>query len=263
MFLTFSIFYSRILKTTLNLIGTLPSLCPICQLPQTGSLICKYCYSKLARTESGCFQCAEPLPESAFATPTTNQTVQAIYCGRCQKSPPSFNHVLALLTYQEPLSNLIQGYKFSHQLRLIPCLSDCLIQQIQLVRTNNYQMPDAIIPVPLHPRRLRQRGFNQSLLLAKRVSRHFQIPVLNNLVSRTKKTGEQAALNRKQRLSNMRDAFEVHLNANETLSKYNKVAIIDDVITSGSTCNELARILKQAGITIIDIWCVAKTPFIK
>jgi ComF family protein len=158
---------------------------------------------------------------------------------------------------------LIQGYKFSQQLRLLPCLSDCLIQQIQSVKKNKYQLPDALIAVPLHPYRLRQRGFNQSLLLANRVAKHFNIPVLKHLVIRAKNTGEQAALNRKQRLSNITNAFEIHPSNLKDLSKYNKVAIIDDVITSGSTCNELARLLKRSGIAYIDIWCVAKTPFIK
>ena len=263
MFSTFSSIFTQFYNSTTTLYRTLPSLCPICQLPQSGSLLCDCCYSILAQTEAGCFQCAEPLPLCLDLRSKVDNNLPPIRCGRCQKVPPAFDQVIAQLAYQEPLSKLIQQYKFSHQLRLIPCLTDCIIKQIEYSLENGYQLPDALVAVPLHRHRLRQRGFNQSLLLANRVSKHFQIPLLKQLVIRTKKTGEQATLKRKHRIRNIYNAFETTQNFQEDISDVNKLAIIDDVITSGSTCNELARILKKAGIIFVDIWCIAKTPFIK
>ena len=263
MFSTFSNCISQCREHATTLMESLPSLCPMCQLPQSGSLICQYCFSILTATEQGCFQCAEPLPKSIKIVVSIHGCNSPIFCGRCQNTPPWFDRVIAQLAYQEPLSKLIQGYKFANQLNLLPSLSECLIQQIQSVRDKGYQLPDALIAVPLHPQRLRQRGFNQSLLLANRVSKHLKIPLLNSLILRIKNTGDQASLNRKQRKSNIYKAFQISPSNKIDLSQINKIAIIDDVITSGNTCNELARILKKAGITFVDIWCIAKTPFIK
>jgi ComF family protein len=126
-----------------------------------------------------------------------------------------------------------------------------------------YHLPEAIIAVPLHPKRLRKRGFNQSQLISKAIGQSFSLDVLSSCVQRTKLTGEQTSLNRKQRFSNMKNAFEVCKTIEINGESVKHVAIVDDVITSGSTCNELAKTLKSTGVTIVDVWCIAKTPFIK
>ncbi len=245
-----------------------PSSCPICQLPQSGSLFCKFCKVTLHHPEFCCHQCAEPLPEDLTVLLNNSQTEphykhSQIRCGRCQKSSPAFDQVLAQLSYKPPLSKLIQDYKFSHNLFLIPCLVECLRQQLRDHLKQGYQLPDAIIAVPLHRKRIKQRGFNQSYLLARIIAMEFKLPLLSGYVVRTKLTGEQTSLNRKQRHSNINKAFITKRPFKVNGKKINKIAIIDDVITSGSTCHELARTLKKSGVTIVDVWCLAKTAFMK
>ncbi len=243
----------------------LPSCCPICRLPQQGSLFCSYCHSTLVETGICCFQCAEALPQ-AIINPSSDQDALApvkFHCGHCQSSPPWFDQVIANLSYAPPLSELIQSYKFSNNLFLLPCLSDSLLQQIVQAVSHGYQLPDVIIAVPLHPKKQRKRGYNQSQLLANSIANSLQIPFINNAVMKRRQTDEQATLNRKKRQINMQNAFMVTNGLHLEHKPIEKVAIVDDVITSGSTCNEISRILKQSGITFVDIWCVAKTPFIK
>jgi ComF family protein len=114
-------------------------------------------------------------------------------------------------------------------------------------------MPEAILPVPLHARRLRERGFNQSIELARPASRAFGLPLVRDLVKRSRPTSPQTALDIKQRRQNLRNAFVV-----DGKIPYSHIAILDDVVTTGSTVNELAKVLRRSGVQTIQVWSIAR-----
>ena len=219
----------------------LPRFCSICQQTTGTSLaICEDCYSLLKFNTYSCSVCAIPLPETA----------KSMTCGACQQQPPSFDQTIGLFHYQSPVRQLIQGLKFNHKLVIADMLGQIMADHIQQHQTN---LPDCIIPVPLANKRLRQRGFNQSVELARPISRQLGIAVDWKLVSRIRDTGTQTRLNLKARRNNVKDAFLVN-----TKPAYRHVAILDDVMTTGATCNELARCLKKSGIKQVDVWCLAR-----
>lgn len=168
-------------------------------------------------------------------------------CGRCLQHPPHFEHTVAAFAYAFPIDKLIQALKFSEQLTLIKKLADALTDQIDT-------LPDAIIPMPLHPLRLRERGFNQSVLLGQRMAKHLAIPLLKNACTRARNTRPQSALPFEERKKNLRQAFSCTANLS---GKH--IAIVDDVMTTGASINELAKTLRQAGATNISAWVIART----
>jgi ComF family protein len=114
-------------------------------------------------------------------------------------------------------------------------------------------LPEVIIPMPLHPSRTRERGFNQSVEMGKILSKKLNIPLDTKSCQRIKKTKVQRLLSKKARTENMRKAFSVALR-----SSYRHVVILDDVFTTGASIDSLAKQLKQAGILKIEVWCIAR-----
>ncbi|MGD2118806.1 MAG: phosphoribosyltransferase family protein [Chromatiales bacterium] len=153
--------------------------------------------------------------------------------------------------YQSPFDYLVSDFKFRHNLAGGDLLAQLFCQQRQLPTP----LPDRLIPVPLHRRRLRQRGFNQAQLLATAIGRQIGIAVDHQLVQRIRHTPAQHELSGKQRRRNLRGAFELTADC-----KGLSLAIVDDVVTTGSTVNELARVLKQAGANSVQAWAIARTP---
>ena len=145
----------------------------------------------------------------------------------------------------------ISRLKFNRALHYAPLLASIFNRQLSQRSTNT---PDCIIPVPLHPSRQRDRGFNQSLEIARLVSKMTGIPVEKSLCKRIRSTPFQSGLNAVTRNRNVKNAFQV-----VKKSHYRHVAIFDDVVTTGSTVNELARVLKKAGVEIIEVWAIART----
>ena len=121
------------------------------------------------------------------------------------------------------------------------------------VRQKQTALPDCLIPVPLHSFRLVNRGFNQALELARFLSRKFSIPIDSRLIKRTRHTDPQFDLPHKARQANVRKAFQL-----KGIPIYKSVAIVDDIVTSGATANELAGLLKQAGINDVSVWALAR-----
>ena len=121
------------------------------------------------------------------------------------------------------------------------------------IHINDVEIPDAIVPVPLSSKRLRQRGFNQSIEIARPLAQRWAIPVDTGSVKRIRNTQPQTGLDRKQRRKNIRGAFEIVRNPD-----VQHVAIIDDVVTTTSTVNELSRVLKTAGVKRVDVWSIAR-----
>ena len=177
------------------------------------------------------------------ALPTPDGTA----CGRCLKKQPLFDRTVAAFAYGFPLDKLVQAHKFNGHLHLARCFADKLVNCVEI-------LPDCIVPMPLHPARLRQRGHNQSQELAKRAAFRLDIPLLPHACQRVRDTPPQASLKWKERGKNMRKAFR----CTENLAGLH-VAMVDDVMTSGASLNELALALRRSGAREVSAWVVART----
>jgi ComF family protein len=215
---------------------TLPAQpCVLCGALSRAGIWCEACEAELPHLGAAhCPVCALPSPGG-----TT--------CGRCLRHAPGFAHTVAAFAYAFPVDKLIQAAKFSGQLVLIERLADTLVSAI-------HTRPDGIVAMPLHPLRLRERGFNQSLLLAQRIAGQLTIPLLKDACARTRNTSPQSTLPWQERGKNLRKAFA----CSSDLSGRH-IAIVDDVMTTGASIEELARTLRQAGARQISAWVVART----
>ncbi|MCU7890733.1 MAG: ComF family protein [Candidatus Thiodiazotropha sp. (ex Ustalcina ferruginea)] len=149
------------------------------------------------------------------------------------------------------MSKLISGLKFHRKLYLVEPLARVLTDRMG----ETFTRPDLIIPVPLHPLRLQERGFNQSLELSRVVARHYHLPVNWQLCRRVRYTQAQSDLCEKARQKNLRQAFEV---CGDIQGAH--LVLFDDVITTGATVTELSKTLKRAGAKRVDVWAMARTP---
>lgn len=196
-----------------------------------------------------CSDCDKSLPLltsslcPVCALPTLNNDV----CGHCLKSPPHFRHTVAAYAYAFPLDKLMLALKYGAQLNLAERLGDKLAQKV-------ITRPDCLVAMPLHPQRLKQRGFNQSLQLARHIGRQLKLPVLISACHRVRDTASQSTLPWNERRKNMRKAF---VSNPEVAGKH--IAIVDDVMTTGTTLNELSQALLEAGATEVSAWVVART----
>ncbi len=217
-----------------------PNYCRVCtSLLKTNSLLCPSCYANLPWNNHACLTCALPLS-------------QGQQCGACLLDPLSTNICLSPFIYQPPISNLITQLKFQHQLWCSRLLGRLLASAIQQ-RYQNLALPECIIPIPLHAKRLRQRGFNQALEIAKPLAAQLNIPLLYNYYSRHKNTEPQSQLTAAVRRRNMSAAF-----SSRRLPSAKYIAILDDVMTTGQTVREFKKVLLQQGIPKIDIWSCAR-----
>ena len=220
-----------------------PLRCRLCgAAPSTDVALCRACLDDLPWLEDSCCRCARPLPSG----------VDSPLCGACLKRAPVFDAATALLHYRAPADYLIQRLKFSGELALAPLLADLLAEKIA-ARTP--PLPDFLIPVPLHRVRLQERGFNQAMELARRLGRRLAVPVEHRLCHRTRHTRPQSLTPTGLRRRNLRGAFSV----TGELPATAHVAIIDDVMTSGHTADELARALRRAGAVHVEVWIVARS----
>ena len=218
----------------------LPYHCILCDAVSDSSLdLCKDCQADLPFIKHGCQYCNIPL------------AAESLICGTCLKHPPLYYKLLAAFCYQHPLNYLIAAIKFHNRLNYTQVLGYLLAKNVQS-RLEHY--PKLIIPVPLHKKRLAARGYNQALEIARPVSKLLHIPIDYQSCSRIKATAAQTDLKHKQRARNVKNAFHI---CQDFEAKH--VAIIDDVVTTGSTVNELSKILKAYGVEHVDVWCCART----
>ena len=219
----------------------LPPYCRLCgAAAENGLPLCRGCHRDLPWSRQACRQCGRRLNGPLSIRP----------CGRCQRDPPAFTATTAALHYQPPVDYLVQRLKFSGELALAPLLATLLAGKLG---ERSPPLPELLIPVPLHRSRLRQRGFNQATEIARALGRHLDLPVEHRLCRRTRRTGTQSLLPVSSRHGNMRNAFAVDGTPGAT-----HVAVIDDVMTSGHTVGELARVLKRSGVETIEVWVVAR-----
>ncbi|MEA3640690.1 MAG: ComF family protein [Lamprobacter sp.] len=232
-----------------------PPTCVLCGAPgEAGRDLCAGCHADLPLIGPHCARCAQPFTGLGHGSGKAASDAKGL-CGRCQRQRPPFDRCIAAFRYEDPLPALVGGIKFQSKLNLIRLLGDLLADALADARRRpGWQPPDAILPVPLHPQRLRVRGYNQALELALVVSRRLAIPVNHHCCQRKRATQAQAELDTPRRYHNIRGAFEV------TSAVPRRIAILDDVVTTSATVSELAQGLKQAGCERIDIWSLARTP---
>jgi ComF family protein len=203
----------------------------------SGSDICAPCYTNLPHLPPHhCLVCALPLPTAGV-------------CGACLAHPPAFDRSIAAASYAFPIDALLQSLKYQANLALATLLADLLSDRIDA-----NELPDFILPMPLHPSKLRERGFNQASEIARRVSKKTGVAVLPRACQRIKDTPSQTGLPWKEREKNIRGAFACAADLT-----HKRVAILDDVMTTGATMNELAKVLRKCGASGVSAWVVART----
>ena len=198
-----------------------------------------------------CAACDRALPylEAAHCPSCALPTLRSEVCGQCLKHPPLFTRTTAVFGYAFPLDKLIQAMKYGEQLALAHAFAEKLARRID--RTD---LPDCIIPMPLYPAKLRKRGFNQSQLLAAGVARRLGLELLPHACRRVRDTPSQSALPWKERKKNVRNAFCCDADLTGR-----RVALVDDVLTTGASLSALAEAVQKRGAVEISAWVVART----
>ncbi|MFD0966109.1 phosphoribosyltransferase family protein [Seminibacterium arietis] len=220
---------------------------------------CINCGKKLAISSHGiCSLCNKSIVRYPYCGCCGSKlTKNNSKCGYCLQNDPMWNQMVIIGSYNEPLSMLIHRFKFQNQFWLDRTLARLLLIAIyQARRTHQLKLPDVILPVPLHHFRQWKRGYNQAELLARPIAKWLNIPIRNDLIKRNKNTPTQRGLNSTERRKNLKNAFKI----SEKLKNYSysSVALVDDVITTGSTLNEIAKLLRQQGISHIQVWGLAR-----
>lgn len=170
-------------------------------------------------------------------------------CGHCQRHPPGFDWTIARFTYAAPVDQLVQRLKYGHDFAVVQAFSGAILAAVARLDV------DLVVPVPLHRHRLRERGFNQAVEIARPLARAWGLPLALDRVTRVRDTSAQAGLARKARQANLRSAF-----ACRDALDGRRVLLVDDVMTTGATLDALARCLKKQGAVEVGALVVARTP---
>jgi ComF family protein len=175
-------------------------------------------------------------------------------CGECLIHPPPVDRNVTLFHYESPITSLITQLKFNRKLAPANAFGILLAERIREVYEQaQLDLPEYILPVPLHKKRLATRGYNQALEISRPIKRRLNLELEFRAVKRIKPTAPQTLVAAKDRQSNVKDAFVVN-----SSFRSQHVAIVDDVSTTFSTVSELARALRKSGVQRVDVWCVAK-----
>lgn len=220
----------------------LPEKCALCRC-ESNLGFCINCQKLLPWIECACEICSIQLSEPGV-------------CGHCQSRRPVYQDSIIPFRYKSPISDLIQGMKYSNQLSYAVALAKILSLWVM---KNPADLPDTIVPMPLHRKRIVQRGFNQATEIARVLSKQLDIPINQTLLKRVKNTEKQTGLHEKMRQQNVRNAFVGKASTRENPTAYRHVALLDDVVTSGSTVNAAAKALIGAGVECVSVWAIAKT----
>jgi ComF family protein len=220
--------------------GLWPSRCLACgERGHAGRDLCAACDTALPWNSVACPSCALPLAMAADA------------CGACLRRRPPLESVVAACVYSRPLDRLLPRFKFHGDLA-----AGRLLSQLMVDACATLPRPDALVPVPLHPGRLRARGYDQALELARPVARALGLPLRAEVLARRRATAAQSELSAAQRRRNVRDAFV----ADDTRGLPPHVVLVDDVMTTGATLHAAARALRRAGAQRVDAWVCARVP---
>lgn len=222
-----------------------PMPCAVCRSWQ-GERVCARCLARFAPSRPRCLRCAEPTPAGVAE------------CGRCLRRPPAFESTVAAFDHAQPWSGLVADFKFGAR----PGLAALFAQRVHEALHTQGLGPDLppdllVVPIPLSEARLRQRGYNQSWEIARRLAPMLRRPARSALLLRLFDTPHQVGSRREQRLSNVTGAFAVDPLARADLAG-RPVAIVDDVMTTGATMEAAARALLQAGASSVRAWVVTR-----
>lgn len=220
-----------------------PEICLCCgDRGEDGLDLCRRCRERLPWIAHACKRCACPLPDTDAET-----------CGACSDRDMYFDRAVVPFLFDKFIQEAIYNFKFNAKLNYGGLLARLLAQH---VRQRRMETPDLLVPVPLHPKRLRRRGFNQALEISRILNKITRCSVSFGDVRRIRETRAQMELPAPQREANVKNAFALKTSKSSFGGK--RVAIIDDVMTTGSTVNEVAKCLRKAGAEEIHVWVVAR-----
>jgi len=224
-----------------SFVEQLPSQCEVCRRWGRGRL-CSGCIARFAAPRPRCRQCALPLPGGAER------------CGECLRDAPPFEHAACVADYGFPWDRLIAEFKFHGAVELATVLARCVGEAAR-----DMPAPSLLLPVPLAAGRLAERGYNQAWELARRIARRRDLPARADILLRPVDTAQQSELTRAERAANLRAAFVVD-ERRRPLLQGQRVALVDDVLTTGATARAAAQTLLSAGAAAVDVWVLARTP---
>jgi ComF family protein len=197
-----------------------------------------------------CERCLHNIPwHISTQCPQCALITDGALCGNCLNAAPDFDATNALFTYTYPIDSILQQYKYKDMLHLANVFAKLFHQQHKI----SHRI-DLVIPMPMHPKRLQERGFNQALEIARYLAKDLNLKLNYQACQRIKLTPPQAGLPLKERIKNVRGVFE----CKQSLKGLN-IAIVDDVMTTGASLNELAKTLKKAGAARVECWIIART----
>ena len=217
-----------------------PPCCLLCHdQPDSRSDLCRDCWQRLPFIlDPQCLSCARALTRPGI-------------CGQCQQRPAGYDSAIAPLAYEDPVNEMLCALKYHQHLSFARPLAGVMVDA---VITQRQKRPDILCAVPMTSRALRKRGLNQSIFIARFISRGLGIPLCAALLKKIRHTDQQSALSAKNRQNNLVGAFACRQRLDGR-----HVALIDDILTTGATANEISKILKAAGAVQVDLWACART----
>lgn len=213
----------------------MPIPCLLCGAYDSDHILCTPCQADLPRLNKVCPMCSAPTSTGSL-------------CGQCIASPPAYHLTYCLYPYVAPIDRLIAKMKYHDTLVLCHFFAEQLYQKLK-----DKPLPDMLIPIPLHPRRLKERGYNQSWEITKILGKKLNIAISSSVLVRVRDTLPQASLPFSERRKNMNRAFKLD---STNIPKH--IALIDDVVTTGHTSNMAAIALQKAGVVHIELWTIAR-----
>lgn len=217
----------------------LPEQCSLCRSP-AGEPVCPACRAELPWNRIACPRCARP-----------QESGPSYVCGSCAQDPPPFDAAWSAFRYGTPIDRAVQGLKYHAGFRSGRWLGEEMARELA---RRPQPLPGLLLPVPLHAGRLRRRGYNQALELAKALGRSLSIEVDARLARRLRSTADQIGRSAAERRRNVKGAFAVEAGRLDGTH----LALVDDVMTTGSTLAELARVCRKAGAARVEVWTAAR-----
>lgn len=229
--------------------------CKICQQvlePFNRSFICRNCWSEIRWLRAPyCSKCSKPFPSSL-----TFQDISSILCPECRTEHSYFEKVFTPTLYEGIMKEAIHLFKYNKKMGILRLVREILNSYFDHADFPSFRL-DLVIPIPLHRKKMRERGFNQAELIANTVARRFQIRLIKGNLQRVKATASQTALSKKARRKNVKESFKVK-NKHQFYAK--RILLVDDVYTTGATIKEAAKVLKKAGAKKIYALTLARAP---
>lgn len=222
----------------------------LCGLGSGRRNVCRGCRADLPWLSHACRRCGAPLPPAA----------DGYACAACSVATGAAERILTALAYEYPVDRLVTLAKFQARQDCARALGDLLADYLRAARARGeLEIPDVVMPVPLHRRRLARRGYNQAEEIAMPVAEMLQLPLAHRVCRRRVDTAAQTSLTGAARRKNVRGAFRIDVSVADASIANASIAIVDDVLTTGSTVGELAAALRAGGAAAVQVWAVARS----